>query len=101
MKTLIATLATAIAFTAPAFADGHEASAKAKAFFAMSNNSAAEILVGETSMGDVTAAQVKLALGNMSAVERMSFFEADMSTRRQVIAAQMLLLDGESAAESN
>ena len=100
MKTLIATLATAIALTAPAFADS-DASKKAQAFFAMSNNSAAEIIVGETSMGDTTAAQVALALGNMSAAERMGFFEADTATRRQIVAAQMKLLDGDSAAESN
>lgn len=99
MKTIIATLATAIAFTAPAFAQS-EASKAAQAFFAMSNNSAAEIIVGETSMGDVTAAQVALALGNMSAVERMGFFEADMSSRRQIVAAQMRLLNGDSAAET-
>lgn len=103
MKTFIVTLATAAALTTAAFAQSaaeENASAKAKAFFAMSNNSAAEILIGETSMGDVTAAQLKLALGNMSAAERMGFFEADMSTRRQTIAAQMKLLDGDSAAES-
>lgn len=70
-------------------------------FFAMSNNSAAETMVAETSMGDVTAAQIALALGNMSAAERMSFFEADMSSKLQILDAQMRLLDGDSAAESN
>jgi hypothetical protein len=100
VKTKFAIFAAIVAMTVPAFADG-KGSKKARAFFAMSNNSAAEIIVGETSMGDVTAAQVALALGNMSAAERMGFFEADMSTRRQVIAAQMQLLDCDSAAECN
>ena len=100
MKKTLITVAAALALTAPAFA-ASEASKKAQAFFSMSNNSAAEIIVGETSMGDVTAAQVALALGNMSAAERMGFFEADTATRRQIVAAQMKLLDGDSAAESN
>jgi hypothetical protein len=102
MKTLITTFAIAAALTAPAFAQSaaeESASRKAMIVFNMSNNSAAEIIVGETSMGDVTAAQVSLALSNMSAAERMGFFEADMSTRRQVVAAQMQLLDCDSAAE--
>ena len=59
------------------------------------------LMVNETSMGDVTAAQVSLALGNMSAAERVKFFEADMSTKLQTLDAQMKLLDGDSAAESN
>jgi hypothetical protein len=104
MKTLLVTLATAVALSGTAFAQSaaeESASKKAMVFFNMSNNSAAEIIVGETSMGDVTAAQVSLALSNTSAAERMGFFEADMSTRRQVIAAQMKLLDGDSAAEGN
>jgi hypothetical protein len=102
MKKTMITLVAAIAFAAPAFAQSaaeESASRKAMIFFNMSNNSAAEIIVGETSMGDVSAAQVALALGNMSAAERMGFFEADMSTRRQVVAAQMQLLDCDSAAE--
>lgn len=104
MKILIATAVTTLALTATVFAQSaaeESASKKAMIFFNMSNNSAAEIIVGETSMGDVTAAQVSLALSNMSAAERMGFFESDMSSRRQVVAAQMQLLDGESAAESN
>lgn len=98
MKLKIAALAAAVAFTGPVFADSH---ADIEALFAMSNNSAAEILVRETSMGDLTAAQVSLALGNMSAAERRTFLESDMSSRLQIMAAQMKLLDGDSAAESN
>lgn len=96
MKLYIATLAAAFAFSGTAFAD-----TSIQELFAMSNNSAAETLVRETSMGDLTAAQVSLALGNMSAAERQAFFEADNSTRLQILAAQMKLLDGDSAAESN
>ncbi len=104
MKKTIITAVTALALAAPAFAQSaaeESASRKAMIFFNMSNNSAAEIIVGETSMGDVTAAQVSLALSNMSAAERMGFFEADTATRRQIVAAQQKLLDGDSAAESN
>lgn len=96
MKTLLtATAALAIMATAAV------AETSIEELFAMSNNSAAETLVRETSMGDVSAAQVSLALGNMSAAERMGFFEANMSDRLQILDAQMRLLDGDSAAESN
>ena len=99
MKTLLTVLAATTAFAAPALADGHATSVEA--FFAMSNNSAAEILLQDTSMGDVNAAEMRFALGNMSAAERMGFFEADMATKRQILAAQKKLQDDDSAAESN
>ncbi|MEL7213963.1 MAG: hypothetical protein AAGK92_14965 [Pseudomonadota bacterium] len=66
----------------------------------MSNDSAAEIIVRETSMGDdVMAAEIKLALGNMSAAERMTFFEADMATRMELIKKKQIFGDSDSAAE--
>ncbi len=98
MKMHLAALTAVLAFSGAAFADSHS---DIEALFAMSNNSAAEILVRETSMGDLTAAQVSAALGNMSAAERRAFLEADMSSRLEVMAAQMKLLDGDSAAEGN
>ncbi|MEM9432378.1 MAG: hypothetical protein AAGA12_00540 [Pseudomonadota bacterium] len=98
MKTFLTAASAALLFAGTAYADGH---IDVQALLAMSNNSAAEIMVSETSMGDLTAAQVSLALGNMSAAERQVFFEADQSSRLQIIEAQMKLLDGDSAAESN
>ncbi|MEP5761026.1 MAG: hypothetical protein ABJ327_17270 [Litoreibacter sp.] len=96
MKITYLTAVSLIAFASPTFAD-----TSAEELFAMSNNSAAETLSSETSMGDVDTAQISLALGNMSAAERMGFFEGDMSTRRQILAAQIKLIDCESAAECN
>lgn len=98
MKNLIATTAIALAFTAPAFADGHATSAEE--LFAMSNDSAAERIVQETSQGDVEAAELKLALSSMSAAERKVFFESDESTRLEVLAARRALNAGNSAAET-
>jgi len=64
MKTILATAAVALAFATPSFAE-----TSAAELFAMSNASAAETIVRETSMGDTTAALVRLALGNMSAIK--------------------------------
>lgn len=91
---LAASIALAASLAAPAFAD-----TSAAELFAMSNNSAAETIVRETSMGDTTAARVSLALGNMSAAERMAFFEADMISRQKVLEKAKLFGDGNSAAE--
>jgi len=68
MKTLKLAIAFAVASAAPSFAETSIAE-----LFAMSNQSAAETLVRETSMGDVTTARVQLALSNMSAAERETF----------------------------
>ncbi len=94
MKTLLMTAAATLAISAPAFAD-----TSAAELFAMSNASAAETIVRETSMGDVSAARVRLALGNMSAAERQAFFEADESGRQKIIKAQALFGDSNGAAE--
>ncbi len=69
---------------------------------ALSNSSAAERLVGETSEGDAMMAELKFALGEMSAAERKAFFEADDTTRLELMAAKRKLAAGsDSAAESN
>ena len=85
MKIQLATIATAVALSGAAYANSH---LNVHELFAMSNNSAAEILVRETSMGDLSSAQVSLALGNMSAAERRHFFDQTTSTQLQIIAAQ-------------
>lgn len=94
MKTALTTLAIAATFTFPAFAETSAAD-----LFAMSNDSAAETLVRETSMGDVSAARVKIALNNMSAAERQTFFEADTIERMKIIEKKVKFGDSNSAAE--
>ncbi|WP_299194864.1 hypothetical protein [uncultured Litoreibacter sp.] len=94
MKTILMTAAATLAISAPAFAE-----TSAAELFAMSNASAAETIVRETSMGDVTAARIRLALGNMSAAEREAFFQADTTSRQKIIEKQILFGDGNSAAE--
>ncbi|EPX78958.1 hypothetical protein [Litoreibacter arenae] len=99
MKLPIITFAAAIALAAPSFADGHAPSVAE--LLAMSNNSAAEIMLNDSSMGDVDAAQMRFALGNMSAAEREAFFSSDTVSRKQILAAQMKLMESDSAAEMN
>lgn len=94
MKTLKLAIALAVASTAPSFAE-----TSAAELFAMSNSSAAETLVRETSMGDVTTARVQLALGNMSAAEREAFFEADHVDRMRILEKAVIFGDSNSAAE--
>ncbi|MEM7472399.1 MAG: hypothetical protein AAF340_13705 [Pseudomonadota bacterium] len=98
MKTLITTLAATAALATPVFAES--AAERAAALFAMSNNSAAEIMLSDTSIGDVSVAQMRFALGNMSAAERKTFFEADTSTQKKILDAQIILMNGDSAAEA-
>lgn len=95
MKTLLISAAAVVAFAAPTFAD----STSAAELFAMSNNAAAETIVRETSMGDLSAARVSLALNNMSAAEREAFFAADAPTRIKLIESKKLFGGGNSAAE--
>lgn len=94
MKLILATTAITVALAAPSFADTSPAE-----LFAMSNASAAETIVRETSMGDITAARVRLALGNMSAAERETFFSADTVSRQRILKDIKLFGDSNSAAE--
>ena len=94
MKKILATVAATMAFAAPSFADTSPAE-----LFAMSNASAAETIVRETSMGDTTAARVRLALGNMSAAERQTFFDSDVVSRQRILKNIKLFGDSNSAAE--
>ncbi len=95
MRTVLTTAAISLAISAPAFAD-----TSAAELFAMSNASAAETIVRETSMGDISAARVRLALGNMSAAEREAFFKADTTAQMKILEAQVILMNGDSAAEA-
>jgi len=93
MKTIIAT-AIALTATAPAFAQS------AAEFFALSNDSAAERIVSETSIGDPTAAKIFFAMKNESAAETNAMLIADTITRGDIAAAkQFFSLSNDSAAE--
>ena len=89
MKLFLATTAVTLALAAPSFADTSPAE-----LFAMSKT-----IVRETSMGDTTAARVRLALGNMSAAERQTFFDSDTVTRQRILKNIQLFGDSNSAAE--
>lgn len=65
MKTIITTAAIALSLSAPAFAD----TSSAGAFFALSNDSAAERVIGQTSTGNPLAAARSFASTNTSAAE--------------------------------
>ena len=95
MKILYVAAAAAIAFSAPAFSQ-----TSVEELFAMSNDSAAETIVREHSMGDITAAQIKLALGNMSAAERKVFFDSPQASRDVILSCMKKTDSGDSAAES-
>jgi len=94
MKTIIATAALALSFAAPAAADV----SNAKAFFALTNDSAAERLVGETSIGDPVGAAQTIALTNDSTAEH--FLNFDRARNVDVKALQQTFaLTNDSAAE--
>lgn len=94
LKATLCSVALMGAFAAPALAQ-----TSAAELFAMSNSSAAETIVRETSMGDISSAQVMLALSNMSAAEREAFFAADTISRVRILEKAKLFGDGNSAAE--
>lgn len=92
MKTIIATV-IALSAAAPAFADVSNTAA----FLALSNDSAAERTVSETSTGDVNAALRAGVSANESAAEQNNIVigGADVSRDVQVFFA----LGNDSAAE--
>jgi hypothetical protein len=101
MKKFIAATALTLAFAAPAAAD--LTPEQVEELLAMSNESAAERMVAETGEptdGNPMKAEIKFALGEMSAAERKAFFEADDQTRMELVAAKRQLKDGDSPAES-
>ena len=91
MKTVIAT-ALALTVTAPAFAQVNDA----QAFFALSNDSAAERIVSETSVGDKESALWAGVTANESAAEQnIVLGSGDVSRDVNVL----LSLGNDSAAE--
>lgn len=92
MKTAIATV-IALTVSAPAFAQVDDV----QAFFAMGNDSAAEIVLGDTSAGDNQAALEKFAATKDSAAERNSIIIGGNEVSRNVQA--FFALGNDSAAE--
>ena len=96
MKNIITATAIILSSTVAA-----SAVTSAEELFAMSEDSAAETIVRETSVGNPVAAEIKFALTSMNAAERMTFFEADDATRMEIIEARRLLKSGDSPAETS
>lgn len=94
MKTFIATAAIALSMTAPAFADPSDA----RALLALSNDSAAERIIGSKSTGNTVQAAQGFALSNDSAAETTIIIQrarnVDSSGARAFFA-----LSNDSAAE--
>ncbi len=95
MKTIIATAALALSLSAPAFADVSDA----QAFFALTNDSAAERIVGETSTGNPVGAAQILALVNDSPAENVVNFDRARNVDVSAIQA-MFALTNDSPAEN-
>ena len=94
MKTLIATAIVSLSLAAPAAADV----TIAQAFFALGNDSAAEQIVGKTSVGNPIAAAEELALTNDSPAENTVTFERARNVDVKSVKA-MFALGNDSAAE--
>ena len=92
MKTAIATI-IALTVSAPAFAQVGDA----QAFFALGNDSAAERIVSETSIGDNEAALMKFAATKDSAAERNSIVIGGNEVSRDIVG--FFALGNDSAAE--
>ncbi|WP_298294195.1 hypothetical protein [uncultured Litoreibacter sp.] len=95
MKTVIASALVALSFAAPAAADVSDA----KAFFALSNDSAAERIVGDTSTGNPVGAAEVLALTNDSPAENIVNFDRARNVDVSAIQA-MFALTNDSPAEN-
>ncbi len=94
MKIVITSAVVALSFAAPAAAGDRSV----KQFFALSNDSAAERILGETSQGDLSQAQGIGAWANESAAERKVRAEADIATRNTDLI-RFFSMSNDSAAE--
>jgi hypothetical protein len=92
MKNIVAIIAVALATSAPVYAES------AAELFALSNDSAAERVVGETSVGDVTGAKLKFAQ-NESPAEMNINLVKDGDVTRSNAAQAFFALGTDSAAE--
>jgi hypothetical protein len=105
MKNALAIIAIALTTAAPVYAQ------TAQERFALDNDSAAERIIGNTSLGDISSAQSHFAASNDSPAEqlvrkgasnvtRASAFDA-RSHERSENARARFALDNDSAAERN
>ncbi len=95
MKKIIATALVSLSFAAPAAADV----SNVKQFFALTNDSAAERIVGETSVGNPVGTAQELALVNDSPAENKVNF--DRARNVDVKAIQQIFgLTNDSPAEN-
>ncbi|MCY4334296.1 MAG: hypothetical protein OXC60_06440 [Litoreibacter sp.] len=92
MKTIIATALVSLSLAAPAAAE------TAQEFFALSNDSAAERIVSETSIGDPIAAAKSFVLTNDSPAELNLNFDRARNVDVKAVQ-QFFALDNDSAAE--
>ncbi|MEM6407469.1 MAG: hypothetical protein AAF700_03525 [Pseudomonadota bacterium] len=92
MKTIIATALVSLSLAAPAAAE------TAQEFFALSNESAAERIVSETSVGDPIAAAKTFALTNESPAELNLNFDRARNVDVKAVQ-QFFALGNDSAAE--
>jgi len=94
MKTVIASAIVALSFAAPAAAE-----TSAQAFFALTNDSAAERIVGASSSGDLVGAAQLLALVNDRPAENFLSFDRARNVDVSAIQAK-LALTNDSPAEN-
>ena len=92
MKNIVAIIAVALATSAPVYAES------AAELFALNNESAAERIVRETSIGDVPGAQVKFSLNETPAEMNLNF-DRDGDVTRSNAAQAFFALNNDSAAE--
>ncbi len=95
MKTLIATALVSMTFAAPAAADVTDL----QKFFALGNDSAAERIVGQTSVGDPVGTAKRLALVNDSPAENTVNFDRARNVDVKAIQ-RMFALTNDSPAEN-
>jgi hypothetical protein len=84
MKYALMSTLTLLTLTTAIFAE-----TSAEELFALSNDSAAETIVREHSTGDVTVAQITLALENFGAAERKVFLGNPHGQRMEALGLQL------------
>jgi hypothetical protein len=92
MKNIVAIIAVALTTAAPVYAES------AAELFSLSNDSAAERIVRDTSVGDIPGAQIKFAQNETPAEMNLNF-DRDGNVTRSAAAQAFFALNNDSAAE--
>ena len=92
MKNIVAIIAVALTTAAPVYAES------AAELFALSNDSAAERIVGNTSIGDVDGTRIQFSL-NETPAEMTLNFDRSGDVTRAASAQAFFALNNDSAAE--